>query len=111
MLLNGMEKATCLQVQWGNVPSTLDRNATGNRTSYVGNYPDAIYVSGVFHHVKLEGLAPETTYFYRCVLPSCADDTYISALILYGLLDARKPCNICHVLWKLLSHSSVMPSA
>ena len=45
--------------------SDLRHSASGNRTNYVGDYEDAQYVSGVFHHVKVEGLQPETTYYYR----------------------------------------------
>lgn len=36
--------------------------------TYVQHYPNANYVSGVFHHAKLEGLLPLTTYYYRCSL-------------------------------------------
>ena len=55
-----------VQVWWGTDESDLQHHASGNATSYVARYPNATYVSGVFHHVKLEGLQPATQYFYRC---------------------------------------------
>ena len=54
-----------MQVEWGTDTNSLEHVAFGERNSYVSDYPDAYYVSGIFHHTKLEGLAPETTYFYR----------------------------------------------
>lgn len=38
----------------------------GSAESYVQHYPGQNYVSGIMHHVKLTGLQPLTTYFYRC---------------------------------------------
>lgn len=65
----------CIQVEWGTHPEQLHFHATGNRTSYVSDYPNALYVSGIFHHVKLEGLAPEVTYFYRQATVRCSQTT------------------------------------
>ncbi len=60
------------QVEWGTDEAELNHKSSGNRTSYIGDYKDAVYVSGIFHHVKLEGLNAETKYYYRysvAVLP------------------------------------------
>jgi len=54
------------QVQWGTSRSDLSHTASGDRTNYIGDYEGAQYVSGIFHHVKVEVLQPEVTYFYRC---------------------------------------------
>ena len=54
------------QVYYGRSSSWYEMAASGNITSYVQTYPGASYVSGTFHHVKLTGLSPDTTYFYRC---------------------------------------------
>ena len=54
-----------VQVEWGTDANSLEHVAFGERNSYVSDYPHAYYVSGIFHHTKLEGLAPETAYFYR----------------------------------------------
>ena len=53
------------QVYYGRSSSWYEMAASGNITSYVQTYPGASYVSGTFHHVKLTGLSPDTTYFYR----------------------------------------------
>ena len=53
------------QVYYGRSSSWYEMAASGNITSYVQTYPGASYVSGAFHHVKLTGLSPDTTYFYR----------------------------------------------
>ncbi len=37
----------------------------GNTSSYVQRYPKHSYVSGTFHHAKLTGLQPNTTYYFR----------------------------------------------
>ena len=57
-----------MQVYYGTQSSWYDTVASGNRTHYVQTYPGATYVSGIFHHVKLTGLMPDTTYFYRQAL-------------------------------------------
>ena len=53
------------QVYYGRSSSWYEMAASGNITSYVQTYPGASYVSGTFHHVRLTGLSPDTTYFYR----------------------------------------------
>ena len=39
--------------------------AVGESVSYEQKYPGATYISGSMHHVKLSGLEPSTTYYYR----------------------------------------------
>ena len=54
------------QVEYGTSANALDSSARGSAKKYVQDYPGDVYVSGVMHHAKLEGLQPLTTYFYRC---------------------------------------------
>lgn len=54
------------QVEYGTSANGLDSSASGSAKKYVQDYPGDVYVSGVMHHAKLEGLQPLTTYFYRC---------------------------------------------
>ena len=63
-------KAHCLlasraQVEYGTSENALDSSASGSAKKYVQDYPGHVYVSGVMHHAKLEGLQPLTTYYYR----------------------------------------------
>ena len=53
-------------MQYGVNPDALSKVVNGVTQTYVQHYPNANYVSGVFHHAKLEGLLPLTTYYYRC---------------------------------------------
>jgi acid phosphatase type 7 len=44
----------------------LTLKASGYSTTYKFDYPDfAHYQSGVIHHVQIDGLKPETLYFYQ----------------------------------------------
>jgi hypothetical protein len=60
------------QVYYGTQSGWYEGTARGKATSYVQSYPRHSYVSGTFHHVKLTGLQPLTTYFFRRV--SCRTD-------------------------------------
>ena len=54
-----------VQVYYGTQSSWYDMAASGTITHYVQTYPGATYISSFFHHVKLTGLRPDTTYFYK----------------------------------------------
>ena len=54
-----------VQVYYGTQSTWYDMAASGTITHYVQTYPGATYISGFFHHVKLTGLRPDTTYFYK----------------------------------------------
>lgn len=49
-------------VQYGTSSGSYPNQASGNSTFYKYS---AKYTSGLIHHVRLAGLAPSTTYFYR----------------------------------------------
>ena len=55
------------QVEYGTEANALDKSADGATKAYVQHYPGDTYISSIFHHVKLEGLEPSTTYYYRCL--------------------------------------------
>ena len=38
--------------------------AEGETSAYEQVYPEETYISGTFHHVKLSGLEPSTTYYF-----------------------------------------------
>ena len=50
------------QVSYGTSQSALSKIASGDYTSYTAGS----YKSGAIHHVKITGLAPDTTYYYQC---------------------------------------------
>lgn len=55
------------QVRFGLTPNRLDQTAEGDSTTYEYSYYEySDYRSGVIHHVTLEGLRPNTNYFYQC---------------------------------------------
>lgn len=60
------------QVEYGTEANALDKSADGATKAYVQHYPGDTYISSVFHHVKLEGLKPSTTYYYRRLPRSAA---------------------------------------
>ena len=53
------------QVYYSRTSEWYDMTASGTISHYVQTYPGASYISGFFHHVKLTGLSPNTTYYYR----------------------------------------------
>ena len=53
------------QVEYGIKSDVLDSSVSGSTKKYVQSYTNQVYVSGVMHHAKLEGLQPLTTYYYR----------------------------------------------
>ena len=57
------------QVEYGTRENALDQSADGTTKAYVQHYPGNNYISSIFHHVKLEGLEPSTTYYYRRAHP------------------------------------------
>ena len=88
-----------MQVEWGIDQTKLDHTASGNRTNYIGDYRNAVYVSGIFHHVKLEALHAETTYFYRCC-PLAVDslDSYFDIVFTIWLQGLRRIFDVLHLL-------------
>ncbi len=61
------------QVEYGTEANALDKSADGATKAYVQHYPGDTYISSVFHHVKLDGLAASTTYYYRRAPRSAAE--------------------------------------
>lgn len=49
----------------GRARESLEHKASGEATWYLGDYKGAVYVSGIFHHVRIDGLQAETVYYYR----------------------------------------------
>lgn len=43
----------------------LPLSSVGEVLTYTQVYPEHVYRSGVIHHVKVEGLQANTTYFYK----------------------------------------------
>lgn len=43
----------------------LQLQSVGEVLTYTQVYPEHVYRSGVIHHVKVEGLKANTTYFYK----------------------------------------------
>lgn len=56
------------QVKFGTDPNNLDRMADSDETiQYTFNYTGFdYYTSGFIHHVRVVGLKPATTYYYKC---------------------------------------------
>ena len=75
-----------MQVYYGTQSAWYDMAASGTFTSYVQTYPGATYISGFFHHVKLTGLRPDTTYFYKwaCCSTICLDILLIHEKAVHG---------------------------
>lgn len=57
-----------VQVVYGNESGWYDGVASGEATAYVQTYPDFSYISGTFHHVRLTGLQPNASYYFKCAL-------------------------------------------
>ncbi|KAM7265806.1 hypothetical protein ACFE04_003489 [Oxalis oulophora] len=60
-------------VHYGRLRHPLSHKATGYSLIYNQLYPFQglqNYTSGIIHHVRLTGLEPDTTYYYRCGDPS-----------------------------------------
>ena len=66
-----------MQVQYGTVPGDYSHTATGRFTFYDQAYANASYTTGHLHHVKLDRLQDNTTYYYRWVVRLLADCTDI----------------------------------
>lgn len=81
------------QVEYGTSANALDSSVSGSAKKYVQDYTTEVYVSGVMHHAKLEGLQPLTTYFYRraCVSLPTSHRCHVS------VMGARSVC--LHNLW------------
>lgn len=61
-------RIACMQVQYGTAPGDYSHTATGRFTFYDQAYVNTSYTTGHLHHVKLEQLQANTTYYYRCVI-------------------------------------------
>ncbi|EIE18216.1 Metallo-dependent phosphatase [Coccomyxa subellipsoidea C-169] len=59
-------------VVYGNESGWYDGVASGEATAYVQTYPDFSYISGTFHHVRLTGLQPNASYYFKCGDPGVA---------------------------------------
>lgn len=55
------------EIQYGTNPDKLAFSAKGYSSSYKFDYPQyGVYESGVIHHVYIDQLTADTTYFYQC---------------------------------------------
>jgi predicted phosphodiesterase len=60
-------------VEFGTASGSYTQSANGTSEVYSQIYPfEGLlnYTSGIIHHVRLTGLKPETTYYYRCGDPT-----------------------------------------
>ncbi len=80
---------------YGNESGWYDGVASGEATAYVQTYPDFSYISGTFHHVRLTGLQPNASYYFKCALTALFqslpcnffDIFLLPWLILHGAID------------------------
>lgn len=77
-------------VEFGTDSGTYTHSANGTSEVYSQIYPFQgllNYTSGIIHHVRITGLKPETTYYYRCgdpTLSAMSDEHTFKTLPLPG---------------------------